>query len=386
MSNNYKFGDIFANGNGKFICTIAAETVEEAVTKYKMKELNPEKHVLSKQFGSNDDNASILVTDKNLVIEVLRLADCRDFDYTDIDSIPFCSKIALRDKLRLNSDKIIELRNEINNLEKENRELIDTLNSAVAEYDMTGKKMFESTFVQIMKHTHEKSDSSKFRFFVNIKGELAIERLCGQNVTDKQIVKGIHEAVGDSIAENTIYVFTISNKFFVIAVYDDEKATYVINRSVSSMKKFWSYAWEVAGIDPEKITNNLYGTPAYIYTNITNGMECVLPSGTVIKKSKNCEASLEKAVPNVLISKKEMARLFIEGVITVEQYNSLIALKDNNEESFNAYIKRNAKRIGFDINNIAQEMILTDYFENKCNFDMFGITTKVLKQLLTNGE
>ena len=61
-------------------------------------------------------------------------------------------------------------------------------------------------------------------------------------------------------------------------------------------------------------------------------------------------------------------------------------MKEEAEKEFQSYINRNAKRIEYDPNNIAQEMILTNYFENECNFDMFGVNTKVLKQLLTGNK
>jgi hypothetical protein len=116
-------------------------------------------------------------------------------------------------------------------------------------------------------------------------------------------------------------------------------------------------------------------------------MLIVLPDGVILEKTKYTrEDDLKTAVSGAAVSVSEANSLVFCGSITVPQWKSLMKMKDESTEKFESYIKRNAKRIGYDPSNIAQEMILNEYFEKICKCDMFGVKISALKSALTGNK
>jgi hypothetical protein len=212
-----------------------------------------------------------------------------------------------------------------------------------------------------------------------ISGE-QLSKMDGKNISDL-----MHKTLDEGIKENSIYGFYADEKRYVIAIYNHDKAVYVVGEPMGNTKKFARYAYSIADINEEDVKH--VGCLQYTDTSIENGMLIVLPDGVILEKTKHIQKDdLEKAVSGAAVSASEANNLVFCGSITIPQWKSLMKMKNESAEKFESYIKRNAKRIGYDPSNIAQEMILNEYFEKICKCDMFRVKISTLKSALTGNK
>lgn len=361
MREIYKFGDVSVSAGGKFITTILASNLNEAIFKYKASELHPEKNILKKQFGTDEDGTIIISNSVGDVLGVLKLSECQDFNYEESGfNLKFKTKKELREKIEDDNKEIASLKDQISKLEIMNSNILNALGKEVEEYDFDDTK-FNSSFetsIFTLDNPVEDGAISICRDHVDF---LGTEKKLGFEGKRGDFIKFIVACIKSKVNKNAIFFFNVDDNSKIAFIFKGRSCNVIYNSRVKNVNKFYDYVFKsIYGADYDSLVEEKkiddIGDLSFYRHDFKN-----------IKKWKF----------------KEVVCAFILGKVTEEAVQEAIMRKQEEEVKFSEYLDRNDHKIGID-GNIALRVALEHAFGTKFDSNMKNVTIKKLKDFLNN--
>lgn len=360
MMEIYKFGDVSVSAGGKFVTTIMANNLNEAIFKYKASELYPEKNILKKQFGTNEDGTIIISNSVGDVLGVLKLSECQDFNYEENGfNLKFNTKKELREKIEDDNKEIASLKDRISEFEIMNSNIINSLGKEVEEYDFDDTKFNSSFETSIFALDNQVEDGAISICREDHVDFLETEKKMGFEGKRGDFIKFIVACIENKVNNNAIFFFNIDDNSKIAFAFKGRSCNVIYNSRVKNVNKFYNYVFKsIYGADYDSLMEekkiDSAGDLLFYRHDFKN-----------IKKWKF----------------KEVACAFILGKVTEEIVQEAVMRKQESEKQFLEYLDRNEKKIGID-GNIALRVTLEHAFGIEFGSNMKNVTIKKLKDFL----